>query len=178
MGDGDNGGGGGSSAGGFSNAFVEQLASNLLELYDFCGVYSSDKIPKELIFKKRFSIIVNQSPSDVPKGHFICIIRLQEVTVMYLDPLGLPPLASGIITFLLSFPPSCSITYSTKKVQPNESELCALYVLQYCAMYDGRRFRGPFRRLKHLGGIMDDDTTEAGKENEARVIDNFASMIQ
>lgn len=97
---------------------------------EFCGVFSSDTLPKK---KGRFNaFIVNLDSKKLPGSHWICIY-FKENTAYYFDSYGLPPRNRHILFFMKRN--SKTIKYNNFWFQDDFSTTCgyfSLYFLHQC----------------------------------------------
>ena len=89
------------------------MLEDSLTACEFEGVYSIDRLPKEL---KNGIYIVNSSPSDIPVGHWIAIAKK-----FFFDSYGLPPEFYGLLP----------LQYNNAALQAPDSSLCGFYCILF-----------------------------------------------
>ncbi len=101
----------------------------------FLGCYPIDNLQSIKSHpKKYFAVVINTSPSTIGIGHFVCIIKLNECLV-YIDPLGFPPLFPKIKLYLQSIEKNDNFFINTKQLQPDSSQWCGLYVCCFISYF-------------------------------------------
>lgn len=96
----------------------------------FQGVYSIDTICNATI-KVPFCVICNTDYSFNPGKHWVLFCCFNEREIEFFDSLGKDPKTYGqqFVKFMTRY--SRMSVYNTKRVQPEDSDLCG----QYCVLY-------------------------------------------
>jgi hypothetical protein len=108
-----------------SNIFINEILRIFPWKEDY-GIYSSNKIPASLSYKKNFTIICNESRQEEEGTHFIIIIRRNE-TILYLDPLAIYLEIHNDIPDFINACNVKTVFKLTKPIQHIDSWMCGLF---------------------------------------------------
>jgi hypothetical protein len=124
-----------SAGAGLTNVYLEKLARQFAP-QTFCGVYSSDTLPRKLATsrRQRFSIICNLSRRHEEGTHFVAVAATSR-SVYYLDPTGLPCVDACIISFLSECGRD-TIYFNKQTIQHPMSYFCGYYALLFILRFD------------------------------------------
>ena len=112
----------------------EKTIENILSCQNsFVGCFASDELSHH-IFKSPCFIIVNLDKRNMSGSHWIAIGFFANKLEIF-DPLGFdifawPTLPCDLLYFLHKYSFSRRVLFS-KRIQPNDSELCGLYCIYY-----------------------------------------------
>jgi hypothetical protein len=95
----------------------------------FIGVLPANRQPSQM--RPRASMIVNCCNASLPGRHWLALYRCTSGGLEVFDSFGMNPHFYNIVGKL---PEASVITYSTRQIQPIQSNHCGLYCLYYCYM--------------------------------------------
>ena len=137
---------------GISNLYIEEIlkskkASNLMcveenkknKVTGFCGVYSSNTLPLQLIKEDQFSFICNLSRLDQKGTHFVSVIVFADFYI-YIDSLGLPCMNTDVRQYLslLNRPNFTNLN----QLQDFKSSFCGFFCILFILYFEGIRLNG------------------------------------
>lgn len=105
------------------------LACNCWTAPYFNGVYSLDTLPRQRIMKLPQSLVVNTAYAKSDGEHWVCMFMTLN-SIIYFDPLGLPPDHQYFHTFLQTNG-SDGTNYNNMCLQSVDSETCGKFVTTF-----------------------------------------------
>lgn len=116
---------------GVSNHYIESILQPVCK--KFCGVFSSNTIPMQLLDQDTFSIVCNFSKVQEPGSHFVSIISLSD-RILYIDSLGLICVVPEIRAFLTKL--KKPLFFNTKPIQAANSKFCGFYCILFVLFFE------------------------------------------
>ena len=148
---------------GLDNIYINQTLKKLSK--DFCGVYSSDNIPTNLLQKDNFIIVCNLSGQFEVGSHFITIVANNDITI-YIDSLGFPCLIPEISDFIRKR--GNPLYYNDRQIQHANSKYCGFFCIYFTLLFDRALVSQPIFTF----------STKKLYENDAKCIMYIKSLIR
>ena len=146
---------------------TSSLSGRLGDFTVFLGVFSSDKLPSINFNPKPVIFIANtlhSNTSVTTVGHWVCFyLEFQPVgNMIFFDSFGFPPgfYNSDFLTFINEKYPKFNVFDFGVQMQPNESQKCGLYVLNfvhYVSHYGIEKFKCFFKNRFNSKNLRQND---------------------
>ena len=120
-----------------TSQILAALESDPVTRKKFCGVFSSDHLPK-VVDRFPCGFIANTGPADKPGLHWVCFYFQSKLKGEFFDSYGRPPDYYQEIFKEYLINHGDNWTFNSKQLQSVSSDVCG----QYCVFYLSHRARG------------------------------------